>query len=332
MDKDLTPTVISTDTGARAMRGSVFFPIFKGKWHKDVPRAYHKLRRLWHRVVNELKEAGWAALDGERARQYMRNCPPFGVTTRSTTMPCQRRLICPFCWARYYTASVYWKLVDALRLYPEGSVGVLATRRMIADGDVEEAGDEEEIFGEFRKIIATPARRARDVRPYQHHGACVFHHVGWRGPRLMLWQSVVLFLDKAQVDEVPVRKEGDADVLVDRCPTVNNGELGRLASKVCAYPAEYLEEGSAARVVAYLTALARVRMLSWYQGDGEGRNTLGDLAEAARRLRRVRCELEHLTGLKGLEALGTAVAALARRAAVLAEKVKEKQRKGKEHE
>lgn len=70
-----------------------------------------KLRKRWHYRLFQLADAG---LDVSKGRlQYMRNCPPFGVTTDTKAWCCNRPFICPFCWAR---RCVIAPLIDLERI------------------------------------------------------------------------------------------------------------------------------------------------------------------------------------------------------------------------
>jgi hypothetical protein len=92
----------------RAMRGAVFFPLFGANWLRRTPEeSLSKLRRMWYKRIRSLKKAGWARLPDELATQYMRNCPPFGVITKSSARCCNVALLCPFCYARRYVLESF---------------------------------------------------------------------------------------------------------------------------------------------------------------------------------------------------------------------------------
>lgn len=68
-------------------------------------RGASLLVRLWRKRVMELAEAGWSAAKDPIAIQYLRNCPPFGVSLKKgeeRAFRCCRPRYCPHCWAVEY--------------------------------------------------------------------------------------------------------------------------------------------------------------------------------------------------------------------------------------
>jgi len=70
----------------------------------------------WRRHrINELRQAGWTRFEKSVAWIFAMNCPPVGVRTNRTGMrPCHEHAICPFCWARYHVAELYFRVIYAL--------------------------------------------------------------------------------------------------------------------------------------------------------------------------------------------------------------------------
>ncbi len=70
---------------------------------------------MWRRRCNELQKAKWPPANSVRF-QYMRNCPPAGVSAkpggRETVRPCGALVVCPWCWARL-VAKRTWDVVTA---------------------------------------------------------------------------------------------------------------------------------------------------------------------------------------------------------------------------
>jgi len=68
----------------------------------------------WRARVGTLTAAGWEPSRGQRAAHsilYARNCKPTFVMTDKRTRPCNNRLVCPFCYARW--VRQVWMQIDS---------------------------------------------------------------------------------------------------------------------------------------------------------------------------------------------------------------------------
>ena len=93
---------------SRAARTAVILPLLHvvgtaKQAHKDLS----DLRQCWSRRVLDLREAGWRALKTDKDANYMMNCPPFSVETDTRARPCQKALICPYCYARHHVLEPF---------------------------------------------------------------------------------------------------------------------------------------------------------------------------------------------------------------------------------
>jgi len=93
--------------------------VMKSLVHKDLlPHAQaslDRLRELWHGRLYALRAANWAPIsDDAVSLTYFRNCPPFGVKTDTTSKPCKRHLICPFCYGRMHVLRPFCKFEKVL--------------------------------------------------------------------------------------------------------------------------------------------------------------------------------------------------------------------------
>lgn len=77
----------------------------------EIAEVTVSLMDMWRARLQVFRTLGWAAISTAAAAEFMFTCPPFGVTTNYTTLrPCQKYGICPFCWARRHSATLFRKL------------------------------------------------------------------------------------------------------------------------------------------------------------------------------------------------------------------------------
>ena len=71
------------------------------------------LIRQWRARIGAITNGGWSprlAARGANAVNFARNCRPTFVISRPATRPCNHRLICPFCYARW--VREIWQQID----------------------------------------------------------------------------------------------------------------------------------------------------------------------------------------------------------------------------
>jgi hypothetical protein len=108
-----------------AARLAVFTPLF-GPWRgrriadllATTQKRYRSRLSRYHELLNQEQDRN-ELLVHERELQYARNCPPFGASLSRWAQPCNRQLICPFCWARRTVYEVYLRLEAMLFVPPE---------------------------------------------------------------------------------------------------------------------------------------------------------------------------------------------------------------------
>lgn len=112
-DKETPPFRVHTVRNAYrhiAARRAVITPVLGPDMLKYPQASLDKLRVMWHCKVEALRKAGWKPLLTQKNISYMRNCPPFGVATDTTSKTCNHPMICPFCFARLRVIYPYCKL------------------------------------------------------------------------------------------------------------------------------------------------------------------------------------------------------------------------------
>jgi hypothetical protein len=100
--------------GLVACREAVLKPILKGVKKKKLlklplERQHESLQRFWRLRATKLGHAGWVRGQAGTGLQYLRNCPPFGVSygTSNRARKCNCRRICPSCYARETVEEAY---------------------------------------------------------------------------------------------------------------------------------------------------------------------------------------------------------------------------------
>jgi hypothetical protein len=101
---------VKKDYSAHTQKIAVLWPVVGRRSLKDdeVVADLHKLRRRWHKRIEQLKLGGWADLLNPGVSQFARNCPPSDLvfsTASKTLRPC-KLCLCPSCHMRM-TAKVY---------------------------------------------------------------------------------------------------------------------------------------------------------------------------------------------------------------------------------
>lgn len=84
-------------------------------------QALERLRTAWIIQLRKLTELRWSGVSGDTVAddilnaKFMRQCPPFGVMLAGKGLrPCNRRNICPFCYARAYVVRSFEQLEKVL--------------------------------------------------------------------------------------------------------------------------------------------------------------------------------------------------------------------------
>jgi hypothetical protein len=80
-----------------------------------IKKAIMQLRRSRNHRLAELRDVGLGPLCQHGTFRFMLGCPPVGAFTRERLTPCQRPLLCPFCWARQYVYEPFEKLAKLLK-------------------------------------------------------------------------------------------------------------------------------------------------------------------------------------------------------------------------
>ncbi len=82
---------------------------------RHAQESLDRLRGLWQAVLYRLRDVRWEALgDDGRHLKFMANCPPFGVKTDTSTRPCKRVLVCPFCYGREMVLKPFFRMENIL--------------------------------------------------------------------------------------------------------------------------------------------------------------------------------------------------------------------------
>lgn len=110
-----------------AMREAVLTPLYGITWARyldvTLEPSMAALRIAWRDRVDALQLAGWLPAASAASRQFLRNCPPFGVDTNHMGLkPCRRPQICPFCYARMYVRRAFESLWRAAPMAEHGLV------------------------------------------------------------------------------------------------------------------------------------------------------------------------------------------------------------------
>lgn len=100
--------------GQDAMRSAVLGQLFRDSFMTSPPEELlERLRKLWYARLGSLKKANFFPNKSDIDWTYLRNCPPFGVRSGTISKCCRLSRICPFCWAREVTSTLYDKLLAA---------------------------------------------------------------------------------------------------------------------------------------------------------------------------------------------------------------------------
>ena len=157
-----------------AVLGSLFSSDVYSKY--DVPKMLRDLRAQWHARLNALREEGWEKLQDAKALQFMRNCPPFGIETKESSIPCHYWRFCPFCWARTVVQALYNGLKDVCLPEGQNERGAKRTDIWIIEFDRRELHPRE--TGKVEKLVSRLATERRsEIDQVPHLAAFVRHAI-----------------------------------------------------------------------------------------------------------------------------------------------------------
>lgn len=119
-DFDYVVTAVRDAYRHRTSRKAVLLPLLgktaPGSFNdlRMIDEAMYQLRQLWHRRIEQMRNAGWLPAQSDKHVQFLRNCPPCGVQTNLYLHECGRSILCPFCYARDYVLKPFLHIEVAL--------------------------------------------------------------------------------------------------------------------------------------------------------------------------------------------------------------------------
>ena len=279
-------TCIRQSMRNRAMRMAVLYPLL-GRWLDDknkeatdrsIIEAMSQLRRIWHARLIELREVGWTWLRQSRNFTRVWNCPPFGVNTSSSyKYRCDRRMLCPFCYARSYVLKIFSLFERTLYVdrkpttKPEKEGWTLVSfsvRDSVAKPKRSRTWDTAALREICRKL-RTDDISSHDLRKSMFlKCAGKFGVTQWqvepKEHRLLIRRNGLLLTRKlVRLEEIKTREQDY--VGIDNLSTLTEIKktLAVACAKVFAYPRGLLY-GDAMETVTILESLARCRLFSSY--------------------------------------------------------------------
>jgi len=261
-----------------ACRGAVLTRIFGKDWPSyGVPEAMGRLRRMWHKKLMLLEQAGWSRLKSRLNMQYMRNCPPFGVTTDDKSRRCDVQLLCPFCYARRNVLDSFMQLEMALfgsfhpqakLVLPHKDLRLIEFTRIYPlwphKGVPWSVDSRDALIYTVKQLIRQ--QRNTEVEYFRPIGGVVLHRMDMRKRNWPLIRSGVLIRDPS-VGEIPALPKEWQELIdsrllfIEKHPRdrINKTLLSRIVSRRFYYPSGLLtwpEED----VVAYVEGMRHVKM------------------------------------------------------------------------
>ena len=106
----------SANCARRAVMLPIVFPLSKegGDAREDPGSSFKLFVEQWRKRVDVLSHVGWKALTpgGDQKHKQnnytlLRNCPPFGVTSKRFSYRCNHARICPMCYGRLIVEPIY---------------------------------------------------------------------------------------------------------------------------------------------------------------------------------------------------------------------------------
>lgn len=197
------------------------------------------LRDRWVKRLKELRAAGWPAIEKEHSFNMTCMCPPFGVITdmMGRLHPCNKILVCPFCYARRRVIASLGRFESVARLGCWREYVWTAAERVCETGGVPVKG-----HGGFCGWLRSALTADRKLSRNAFDGACGFvqYAVKLQGDdnSVVLRRSCVLLSSKRSASSY-LRDDGWAvshgSVALDDC----HG-LVEAVGKVWSYPEESL--------------------------------------------------------------------------------------------
>lgn len=258
----------------RAARQAVITPLLGPDLleHDRTAEALDKLRERWHARLHALHAAKWTSIPDQISLAYFRNCPPFGVATDTTSHPCNRAVICPFCFARERVTRPFCKL-EAVLYGPSGKGTMPLLRpdltivsfwcQMLGTRDRFKSGDASMVdhWSVIRRQI--DAYRRDEVAMFQAKYASVLFKPYPMKEHLGLVRSGVLLV--AGVPKADVIAQYNAFPGRDlRVYETNRKSLMEAVTHAFSYPKRLMDATDVARTARFLEVTIGTRLSTWY--------------------------------------------------------------------
>lgn len=255
---------------ARAARYALR-PLYRGRIDskEKTVQMMLALRKRWVALSNRMAKDGWEAANTDAKLSFMLGCPAFGVNApkdpvkHQVLRPCDRFLVCPFCYARKYPLNAFDRLWPVIE--PGGRV-LVATENTV-EVKVEAAGGFAEAADLVRRHIISSARLT-EVGTGRHHGAVVFHRVRvvdrkQQVTALKVERTALIVRDPVKRLRIKVLSRSTTSMESWSDPTKK--DLAAAVGRAFAYPAEWYDQ-TTETLTTLMTALSRARVFAAY-GD-----------------------------------------------------------------
>lgn len=251
---------------ARAMRGAVLGSLLSSlefKEHK-IRRMMANVRKQWHARLVTLRKAKWEPILDGTDYQYMRNCPPFGVKTKSVARSCGRKF-CPFCWARDVVSPAYDRVLHVISTDDEklkkNLMLVEFSRTFRFSYQAKEAS-----WPSLIDRVQRGRQRELENTLMQGQGAFVLHTIEPEAKRLTFRRRGLIVANLAENyvnGDVDVTPGGGGSFRWQAHVITKRSQLVPLLTRVCRYPAG-LMRCPPQKLIEFSHATKSVRMSTWY--------------------------------------------------------------------
>jgi hypothetical protein len=254
----------------RAGRGALLTALLGDEWVKDgIAHAMQQVRELWWQMLVELRKRRWPPVMQE-GYGYLRNCPPFGITTRDPARCCRRALICPFCYIRERVIDPLSALEMALYHSFRKNAELVDPNVVLVEFETVRRLAPPEWTPELRhatliryRDYVLPDRRL-EVDLLRPIGGFVSHRLDFEAGAFPAYRSGLLVCPRpADGDEIILPEPAEGKRRYQVWPEITKKVLAHAAARVFRYPSGLLLQ-PASTLITYMDEMKDCQVLTRY--------------------------------------------------------------------
>ena len=229
---------------------------------------------LYRMLLTNLRNEGWDKLADDKKFQFIRNCPPVGVRTKTVAgQTCHQWHVCPFCWVRRNVLEPF-KRMEAAFFADKGlkpdlpPVKLISTMRQdfVTAKPYHEAMTVGEVFRDKLRLATASVVSQRqgelvDIPKSQFLGGVVIQSIDFSKEQPLRYRGGLFVVHEDAESPLETVK---TKYLRGRSTELSRTQLLYALVRVAPYPGGWIRRAEPSQVIDYLNAVHGVRMMSTY--------------------------------------------------------------------